>query len=213
MTKKAGIITALFATLGLASGASQAVVISNDTPYQFNWVFNTGSYDLTGNGSLTVSGFGSNQLTLEVTLNNTSPNPGQGGDRLVGFGFGIDPNATSVQFVDVNDGGMRTANFVQNGTLVANVPGVEICAWGGNNCSGGSNGGIFAGGSDTFGIRLGGNWGSSVNIDPIGVRYQTGAGSFTFSTPPDRGVPEPNAVGLFLLGVAGLRFVKRRQKR
>ena len=36
------------------------------------------------------------QLTLTITLNNTSDIGGQGGQRLSSFGFGIDPNATSV---------------------------------------------------------------------------------------------------------------------
>jgi hypothetical protein len=213
MIKKALLGAALFAGLGLASGASQAVMLSSapgSNSYSFNWNQAFGSYALTGNGVLTVSGFGTNQLRIEFTLTNTSPNAGQGGDRLTSFGFGIDPNATSVQFVDDADGGMRRAGFA-TGTLVSNVAGVEICGWSGSNCSGGSNGGIWAGNSDTFTVLLNGNWGSSVNIDPIGVRYQTGSGSISFEVPPGGNVPAPGPLALFLLGIAGLGVRSRFQ--
>jgi MYXO-CTERM domain-containing protein len=212
MSKKAWLGAALIAGLGLASGSSNAVVISSGAnSHAFSWNFWTGSYFLTGNGSLTVvDGFNSNQLTVEFTLNNTSPNPGQGGDRLVAFGFGIDPNATGVSFQDAADGGMRYANFAPNGALVSNVPGVEICAWSGPNCNGNASNGIYAGTGDTFRILLAGTWGSEVNVDPIGLRYQTGNGSFTFRVPPPSNVPAPGPLALFLLGLAGVAAHRRR---
>jgi hypothetical protein len=144
-------------------------------PYAFSWSYNTGTSMLTGNGSLMVGGFNSSSLTVNVTLNNTSLLGGQGGERLTAFGFGIDPNATSVGFVDANDGGLVNAVLGQNFPAYR---GVEICAIGGNTCAGGANGGIFGGASDTFSIVLGGTWGNSVNIDPIAIKYQTGYGSF-----------------------------------
>lgn len=134
---------------------------------------------MTGTGSLTVSGFNSNSLTVGVSLTNTSTSGGQGGERLTGFGFGIDPNATSVGFSDLSDGGMIGATL---GSLPS-LSTIEICAYSNNNCQGGGNGGIFgAGGTDSFSIILGGTWGSSVNIDPIGFKYQTGYGSFEFTS-------------------------------
>jgi hypothetical protein len=92
------------------------------------------------------------------------------------------------------------------------VPGVEVCAWGGSNCSGGSNGGIFAGTSDMFNVTLGRstNW-DSVTIDPIGLRYQTGYGSFTFGT-PGNSVPEPGPTALMTLGLLGF-WLRRRLAR
>ena len=200
------------AMLAFSPGANAALLTAGDNTYDFSWSYFTGSYDLTGNGSLTVTGFESNSLTITVTLNNTSPNAGQGGDRLTAFGFGIDPNATSVAFVDTGDGGLTNASFVTNGTLAANVRGVEICAWGGQNCNGAGNAGIYAGTSDTFQLLLGGTWGNEVNIDPIGLRYQTGSGSFSFSVGSSIPVPEPSGLVLLGLGVVGASLARRRAK-
>lgn len=217
MIKKSVLSLVALAGLGLASPASFALVLSSGSATDtFSWSYDTGSSVLSGNGSITASGFGTNTLSLFITLNNTSSIGGSGGERLVGFGFGIDPNATSVTFYDTADGGMRAASFVTTGALVSNVPGVEICAWGGSNCSGGSNGGIWAGRSDAFTVALGrssdmGGWGSSVTIDPIGLRYQTGYGSFTFNT-PGNSVPEPGPTALMTLGLLGF-WLRRRLAR
>lgn len=201
------------AILAISPGVNAALLTAGDNTYDFSWSYFTGSYNLTGNGSLTATGFDTNLLTLTVTLNNTSPNPGGGGDRLTAFGFGIDPDATSVAFNDSDDGGLINAGFVTNGALPANVRGVEICARGGrNNCSGGGGGGIFAGTSDTFQLLLGGTWGSQVNIDPIGLRYQTGDDSFTFSVRNGTSVPEPSSMLLLGLGIIGAGVARRRGK-
>ena len=73
---------------------------------------------------------------------------------------------------------------------------------------GGGNGGIYGGNSDSFKLLLAGNWGNSVNIDPIGFKYQTGAGSFHFTT-NGGSVPAPGPLALFGFGLAAL-VVRRR---
>jgi len=103
--KKTLLGAVVLAGLSLASAASHAVVISSSNPYEFRWSYDTGSGLLTGNGSMSITGFGTGTLEILTTLNNTSPITGIGGDRLVSFGFGIDPNATGVRFSDAADGG------------------------------------------------------------------------------------------------------------
>lgn len=176
---------------------------------------------------MTASGFNTSTLSLSITLTNSSTVGGQGGDRLVSFGFGINPDANlrSIVFGEGSDGGMIAAGGA-SGALPANVAGVEICAYGGNNCSGGSNGGIYSGDSDQFTIsmgRVGGAvWGSSVDINPVGFKYQTGSGSFEFSlaqaslglvfdgNESSNEVVEPYSLGL--IGVGFLAFGSRRRR-
>jgi len=196
----------------LAPAASMATLVSSavNDPLSFSWAYNTGSSVLTGSGSMTITGFNTSLLTVAVSLSNTSSIGGVGGERLTAFGFGIDPNATGVAFGDVGDGG------IVNASLNTNFPGyatVEVCSYGGSTCAGGGNGGIFAGTSDSFTLLLAGTWGSSVNIDPLALKYQTGYGSFEFSPTTTGKLPEPSSLALAGLGfgLAGFAVRRRRQ--
>jgi len=201
----------LFAiALASASFAASAITISSgvNNPYNFTWAFNSGAGSLSGSGSLTLSGFNSSALTVNVSLSNSSA---LASNRLTSFGFGIDPNATGVTFVDANDGGLIDASM----SSIPSLASVEVCAFGGPNCSGGANGGINGGAADSFALVLKGIWGSSVNIEPIGFKYQTGIGSFEFTTTSSSGnVPEPGTGTMALLGLAllGAGFGMRRKQ-
>jgi hypothetical protein len=215
LLKKSGLALAIAGLMSLPT-ASMATIVDSGNPLNFSWSFDTGSSLLTGFGSMTLSGFNTNSLSMSVSLTNTSQVGGQGGERLTSFGFGIDPNATSIGFGDAADGGMVGASM----SSIPSLASIEVCAYGGNNCSGGGNGGIFAGASDTFSLLLGGNWGSSVNIEPIGFKYQTGYGSFEFtssssssSSSSSGALPEPASASLVGLGLGllGFGFARRRK--
>jgi len=205
-----GIAAMTFVAFG---GLAQAATVSaeSDNPLNFSWSFASGTDLFTGSGSMTLSGFNSSALTIAVWLSNTS-DPSL--KPLTSFGFGINPNATMVTFIDNVDGGMV-------GAELDDIPGlamIEVCAFGGSNCAGGSNGGIVGGTSDSFSIVLAGNWGDSVEIDPIGLRYKTGAGTFEVNPVSARisaptAVPEPGTGALALagLGLIGLGLGRRRK--
>lgn len=200
------------ALIALAAPAGATVIDSaTNNPLNFSWSYTTpGGAVLDGTGSLTVSGFSSNSLTVAITLDNDAA---LANERLTSFGFGINPDATSVSFSDAADDGMINASLDSIPSLAT----IEVCAYGGPNCSGGGNGGIFGGGSDSFSLILAGTWGTSVDIAPIGFKYQTDAGSFEFTSndpgPGPNPIPEPMALSLFGLGVAGLGLVSRRRRR
>jgi hypothetical protein len=217
------------APMMLGAVAAQAVLVSDGTTQSFSWSFATPtnpSRNLTGTGSFSLTGFNSNSLTMTVTLNNTAPTLGQGGDRLTAWGFGISPEATTVSLSDVSDAGMINAEL----SFIPSLKEIEVCAFGGpNNCQGGGQGGdaggIFAGASDTFSLLIGGSWGASVTIEPIGFKYQTGTGSYEFfssssssSSTSGSGItsgpaPEPGSAALALLGLgllgAGYKLRRR----
>jgi len=203
--KRAGLAATAAALAFGASPASAVTVSSGDTPLLFTWSYSSSAGLLTGSGSMTVSGWGTSSLTTLIYLSNTS---GLSSNRLTSFGFGINPDATGISFSDTADGGMVNASL-------ANIPSlatIEVCAFGGPNCSGGGSGGILGGASDTFSIILAGTWGTSVDIDPIGFKYQTGAGSFEFTTSSGGSVPEPGTLSLLGLGLLGIGFMRRARK-
>jgi MYXO-CTERM domain-containing protein len=212
-----------------AVGAHAQLVISDASTYNFSWDFVTPALNhLTGTGTVQVNGLSTGSLTLAFTLNNTGTVPGQGGDRLTAFGFGIDPNATGIVFSDPqgNDGGMVDA-ALDNTAPIQNIGNgilVEVCAWAGNNCNGGSNGGLQVNQSDSFNIVLTGPWGSSITLNPVAFKYQTGNGSFEFTTSSSSSststsgessgdTPEPGSAAMALLGLGLLGLGYRLRSR
>ena len=220
-TARVAAVSALFALFS-AIGNATVITSSTNNPLLFNWSFSSVAGTLIGNGSLNLSGFNSSQLIVGVTLNNTSSTSS---NRLTVFGFGIDPNATGVTFSDSDSTGMIGASLGD----IPSIKTIEICVYGGQNCSGGGNGGILGGASDTFSLLLAGTWGNQVDITPIGFKYQTDSGSFEFTTSSSSSsggassggqsssgntVPEPGVLALLSVGMLGqLLLIRQRRRR
>lgn len=221
---------AAIAIAALSTGSYAFTVVKGEAPttINFSWSYSTGFSLLTGNGSMMFTWIGPNgrELDVGVYLKNTSQFPSE---RLTAFGFSIDNDATDLAaFSDVDDGGIVGAIANWGDTYnIGNGIYVEVCAWGGSNCSS-STGGIFGDdGQDSFAITLyrlvDPPWGDSVEIDPLAFRYNTDYGSFKFTSdmsgppPPDvdppGSVPEPGtgALALLSLGLLGAGFGLRRR--
>ena len=216
-----GLSKAAIAALGLALASSHASAFSVDNAgdsLNFSWSYAGGGYNLTGAGTMTATALSSGSLTLQISLTNNTVGPSANNARLAAFGLSIDPDATGVTFGDASDGGMVNASL-------DSIPGFktfEVCAFGGPNCSGGGNSGIFANGaSDTFSLTITGAFANGVTIDPLGYKYQTNYGSFEFSCSTTsvtdecgggRTVPEPGSLALLgVIAAAAYPTIRRRR--
>jgi len=216
------VLKALLASAIFACANASAVVINTmNTPVAFTISEDVGGgIVLTATGSVTITaGLGTDALDLQVILNNDSTLNGQpytptDGVTLIGWGFGVDPDMTDVTFTNGSGSGMIDATPNES---LPGLTGIEVCAWGGNGCSGNLPGGILAGNSQTFSLVLAGTWGSSVTFDPIGARFRMGENFFSLQCTGEclapAAVPEPETVALVAIALLMMGWTVARKRR
>ena len=237
MFKKACRTTTLgaLAAIALWSAGAAAVPIGpiDDVTDDFtiNWLYSpvVGS-TASATGVFDVVGITSTTLTLNVKLTNTSTGFVNAG--ITSFGFNINPNASAVAINTFGANDTATDQDKFDGAALDNLPAIaaiEICAFAGNNCNGGSQNELLGiGESDYFTITITGSFGASPSVNfldltptnnyggvgPAGIKFQTNLGSYEFTgtgRPPGGGddpVPVPGIaflLGLGLLGVGKMR--------
>lgn len=206
-----------------AFSSAQAVPIQLSAGQTQNFSFGEAydNFNLLTTGSITVGTITPDLVDVTFTVNNLSTRTDGSATtaadnvRLVTFGFGINPNVKSVSFTDLAAGGLTNATLGS----IPSIKDIEVCAYGGQSCSGGSNGGIAANGTDTFKLTLTADtikFGNSIQFDPLGVKYQTGPGSFEISCTGVAGcaptsVPEPGSIALLGLGLAAFSLSRKRK--
>jgi len=213
-----GCVRLAIVLLVLALPSSNASALFINTTYQsfgFSWSYFEGEYDLTGTGTMTVVGIEDNSLTLQFSLTNQTDEVDA---RLTAFGFGINPDVTGVAFFGNPNDGMVGASLDK----IPSLKTIEVCAFGGQNCAGGANGGILGDDkNDTFSLKLTGDFTKDATIDPFGFKYQTDDGSYEFSCSTTSqycgggisSIPEPGSLALVGVAVAALSLAKRRKLR
>lgn len=138
--------------------------------------------DLSATANVTVVDFQTNYFDLLFDFKNTSANAFKA--SVVSFGLGVDPDATGVS---ISSGTIFDSATLLNKTFPGGFKGIDICAFGANNCQGGNvNQGLLNGQSDTFSLRIEGNFADGVTLTSYPVKFQTDYGSYEAA-----GVPEP----------------------
>jgi hypothetical protein len=170
--------------------------------------------DLTATASFTIESFSQSSIALAVSITNTTSS---WLDRvaIASIGLGVSPNATGSLlaagsvFDSVGSGSGPHQNYP------GGFKGIDVCIFA-QNCSGGGVRGLLGeGATDSFRVALGGDFsGGSATLSSFAAKFQTAFGSYQLAgrPTPGRPIPEPEAIVVFLAGLAVLGAAVRRKR-
>ncbi|MPZ20346.1 MAG: cistern family PEP-CTERM protein [Luteitalea sp.] len=206
---------------GARDAAAAPITITGATSFEIDWVMSDidmAGHDLLATGLFTVNDLTSSELDLTVQItNNTTTDLGMFKENVLSIGWNAASPITNVSTGAPGFAGGVFPDFSLN-TNFPSFQNINLCAWAGNNCSGGPvNDGLFGdGSSDTFRLLLGGSFGDtpSVTLDTFAIKFQGDAGSFEFEGNGKEQVPEPTTLLLFGVALAlSAPALRRRAKR
>ena len=207
--------------LSAAPARATSITVTNNTTFTVFWLYTPTNPDLAGQARFTITNYTTAGFDLTVDqVMNTMPTSPDINARLVSFGFGLTPDATS--FTNAVNGSIFSWGFT-------NFPGfqsVDVCGFSGNSCAGGANGGLNQGESQlgSMSIHVNGLFTNGATFSPVAAKFQTGVGSFELdsctrtpggcgSTVVIEATPEPASLIQLGTRLVGAAFSLRRRMR
>jgi hypothetical protein len=189
--------------------------------FQFDFNGNISTQNVAGLSStavFTLKSFSGTQATFDVALSNTSS--GSIKSRTSALGFNVYTGLGTTNQLNLVSTKTSVSGLFSNTILGGSFPNqfgnVDVCFISGNNCQGGTNGGVSTGeakGNFSFTLAFSNNV-SSFALGNFGVRYQSITGSSLGTSGTGHGsrrkVSEPGTTtALSLFFVAALGSVKK----
>jgi hypothetical protein len=188
-----------------ASDVYTVGITAADVGGSFDVAWSLADPALAATGTFSVVSFTSSSIVLGITLSNTTDLSVSGLDKaaILSLALGVTPNPTSKTLTSagaVFDSLGKGSGPGQN--YPGGFTGIDVCVYSAQNCAGGNvNDGLQAGASDSFVLRLRGNWANGITLAAFGIKFQTSDGSYQLAGRPGAPIPEPTAALVFGLGL------------
>jgi hypothetical protein len=173
-----------------------------------NWSLDIGGgITLSATGTFEALAVSSTTVDLGITITNLmSPSLNE---RVYSLGFNTDPAVTAAF---LSQGGVFDG--LGNDTVFPGFQTIELCAFAAQNCAGGNiNQALAGGGTDSFSLRLTGDFQTPpmLTLDTFAIQFMGDLGSYQFegngnSTP----VPAPAPLIVLGAGILGMWLIRRR---